>query len=33
VPLELAPAGTHTMTVAETATALATGEEQTRRLL
>jgi excisionase family DNA binding protein len=33
VPLELAPAGTHTMTVAEAAAALAIGEEQTRRLL
>src|ERR1017187_6550521 len=32
-PLELAPAGTHTMTVAEAAAALAIGEEQTRRLL
>ena len=33
VPLELAPAGTHTMTVAEAAAARAIGEEQTRRLL
>jgi excisionase family DNA binding protein len=33
VPLELPPAGTHTMTVAEAAAALAIGEEQTRRLL
>jgi excisionase family DNA binding protein len=32
-PLELAPVGTHTMTVAEAAAALAIGEEQTRRLL
>ena len=33
VPLGVAPAGTHTMTVAEAAAALAIGEEQTRRLL
>ena len=32
-PHDVAPAGTHTMTVTEAAAALAIGEEQTRRLL
>jgi excisionase family DNA binding protein len=32
-PHDVAPAGTHTMTVTEAAAALAIGEEQTRQLL